>query len=358
MQLLPHSLSLPGPRAHLSTPGPDGALRPQINKAYEILSDDQKRQVYDMGGLDEHGNENGFGGFGGQGFHGNPEDIFRGFEEMFGGADFMGGGGRGGGRSSRRQGADVSVNIQLSFMEAAKGCQKTVDAQMNVQCGSCAGSGCAPGTSSRNCSYCNGKGEQILSQMGGMFQVRQQCGPCKGKGKIIDKPCTKCRGQGKTMGKKSVVVDVPAGMDEGVRLRIQGEGEPGAPGQSAGNVLVQCSITPHPFFTRDGNNLYVTMPINVSKAILGGDIQVPTVDGHITVALQPGTQPNSTRTMRSKGLASLQDGSYGDLIITFKVVVPKTISAKQREVLEQFKADEVEPSGAEPNGKGGQRQQY
>jgi len=201
-----------------------------------------------------------------------------------------------------RQGADVGVNLNISFMEAAKGCSKTVEVQMNLPCDKCSGSGCSPGTSSKTCSYCQGRGETLTSQMGGMFQVRSTCGPCKGKGKIIEKPCTKCRGAGKSLGRRSVTIDVPAGMDEGVRLRIQGEGEPGSPGMPPGNVLVQCSITPHPFFSRDGNTLYVTMPIGVSKAILGGDVQVPTVDGQVTVTLQPGTQPNSQRVMRAKGL--------------------------------------------------------
>lgn len=308
----------------------------EINSAYEILGDAEKRKMYDQGMMDQDGNEAGFGGgFGGfqGGFQGAPDDIFEELANMFGG-------GRQGG-SRRGAGKDINLSVTISFMEAAKGCTKSVSYEVKDSCVTCDGSGAQPGSQPRTCGTCRGTGETVNRAMG-VFQMHSTCRVCRGQGKVIDRPCTTCKGEGRVGSTKTTEVQIPAGMSEEVRLRIANQGEPGMKGAGAGHLYVQVQIQPHPRFQRNGYDVHVTVPITISQAMMGARIQVPGIDGDQTVAISPGTQPGSHKVLRNHGIRHLNNSQqYGDLIIHFKVEIPRKLTDKQRELMEEFAKTET-----------------
>jgi len=306
----------------------------EVNSAYEILGDAEKRRMYDQGMMDQDGNDAGFGGFGGfqGGFQGAPDDIFEELANMFGGRQAQ---------SRRGEGKDVNISLNISFMDAAKGCTKSVTYDVMDTCVTCDGTGAQPGSKPRTCPACGGTGETVNRAMG-VFQVRSVCGTCRGTGTIIDRPCTTCKGSGRVRSQKTTEVQIPAGISEEFRLRVAGQGEPGAKGAPAGNLYVQVQIQQHPRFQRQGNDVHVTVPITISQAIMGARISVPGIDGEQVVAISPGTQPGSTKTLRNHGIRHLNNPQrYGDLIIHFNVEIPRKLTDKQRELMEEFAKTEA-----------------
>ncbi len=297
-----------------------------ISNAYEILSNEEKRQLYDAGGMDHQGNET--GGF--QGFE-DSDSIFNHFAEMFGNPRR--------GRSGR--GSDVNVQLNLSFVEAAKGCTKNININLNESCNTCSGSGAEPGSKSRKCELCGGSGQVVNTQMG-IFHVQTACPKCKGTGKLIDRPCKPCKGSGETTRAQEVEITIPAGIDESHQLQMPKPGSSGRRG--AGSILITVKIRDHPFFRREGNDLHITVPITLAQAVLGGPVTVPTLDASITVTLEPGTQPEAVKAVRGKGVQRIQSPSSGDLVIHWNIVVPRGITPSQQELIKKFGAEEKPPN--------------
>ena len=311
----------------------------ECNEAYSVLSDDQKRAQYDqfghaafenggMGGGGGFGGAGGFGGFGGSGM----EDIF----DMF----FGGQGGRGGSRakSGPQRGADLRFDLEITFEEAAFGLEKEINLYRDETCDHCHGEGAEPGSKVESCPECNGTGYVRFTQntMFGQMVNERPCSRCKGEGKIISEPCKECRGKGTVKRNKKLKVKIPAGVDNGSRLRVSGEGEAGAKGGPSGDLYVYLYVKPHKFFERDGTTVLCEVPINIVQATLGADIKVPTVDGQVTMKVPEGTQPGKVLRLKGKGIPSLRGGGRGDQLVRIKVVVPTKLSDKQKDALRKF----------------------
>lgn len=311
----------------------------ECNEAYSVLSDDQKRAQYDqfghaafenggMGGGGGFGGAGGFGGFGGSGM----EDIF----DMF----FGGQGGRGGSRakSGPQRGADLRFDLEITFEEAAFGLEKEINLYRDETCDHCHGEGAEPGSKVESCPECNGTGYVRFTQntMFGQMVNERPCSRCKGEGKIISEPCKECRGKGTVKRNKKLKVKIPAGVDNGSRLRVSGEGEAGAKGGPSGDLYVYLYVKPHKFFERDGTTVLCEVPINIVQATLGADIKVPTLDGQVTMKVPEGTQPGKVLRLKGKGIPSLRGGSRGDQLVRIKVVVPTKLSDKQKDALRKF----------------------
>ena len=311
----------------------------ECNEAYSVLSDDQKRAQYDqfghaafenggMGGGGGFGGAGGFGGFGGSGM----EDIF----DMF----FGGQGGRGGNRakSGPQRGADLRFDLEISFEEAAFGLEKEINLYRDETCDHCHGEGAEPGSKVESCPECNGTGYVRFTQntMFGQMVNERPCSRCRGEGKIISEPCKECRGKGTVKRNKKLKVKIPAGVDNGSRLRVSGEGEAGAKGGPSGDLYVYLYVKPHKFFERDGTTVLCEVPINIVQATLGADIKVPTLDGQVTMKVPEGTQPGKVLRLKGKGIPSLRGGSRGDQLVRIKVVVPTKLSDKQKDALRKF----------------------
>ena len=306
----------------------------EINEAYEVLSDPQKRARYDQFGHEDPrmgGGGAGYGGFGGF------EDIF----DMFTGGGF---GGFGGGRSQNRQnapqrGSDLQYNLTLTFEEAAFGCKKEFKFQRNATCDTCHGSGAKPGTQPVTCSVCGGSGQQRVTMNSpfGQVQTMRTCQACGGKGKTIKDRCTKCSGSGFTRVTRTVTMNVPAGVDDGQNFKtIPGEGEPGRNGGPSGDLYVTCSVRPHKIFKRDRYDLYCDVPISFTQAALGGEIDVPTLEGTMKYSVPAGTQEGTSFRIRGQGIQQLRGTAKGDLFFTVHVEVPKHLGEKQKDLLRQF----------------------
>lgn len=311
----------------------------ECNEAYNVLSDEQKRAQYDqfghaafenggMGGGGGFGGAGGFGGFGGSGM----EDIF----DMF----FGGQGGRGG-RSSKagpQRGADLRFDLEISFEEAAFGLEKEINLYRDEVCDHCHGEGAEPGSKVESCPECNGSGYVRFTQntMFGQMVNERPCSRCKGEGKIISEPCKECRGKGTVKRNKKLKVKIPAGVDNGSRLRVSNEGEAGAKGGPSGDLYVYLYVKPHKFFERDGTTVLCEVPINIVQATLGADIKVPTLDGQVTMKIPEGTQPGKVMRIKGKGIPSLRNSSRGDQLVRIKVVVPTKLSDKQKDALRKF----------------------
>lgn len=294
----------------------------EIKEAYEILTDKQKRSAYDQYG--HAGVDPSRGGGGGADFG----DIFG---DVFG--DFFGGGGNR--RQSRSQtGADLRYNYDLTLEEAVKGKNAEINVPTWVTCGSCHGSGAKKGTSPKTCPSCHGTGQVHIRQ--GFFAVQQTCPTCKGTGKIIAEPCRVCHGQGRVEKTKTLSVKIPAGVDTGDRIRLAGEGEAGQHGAPAGDLYVQMNVKDHAIFTRDGNNLYCEVPIGFTQAALGGDIEVPTLDGKARLKVPVETQSGKMFRMRGKGVKSVRSGSVGDLICKVIIETPVNLTERQKSILRQL----------------------
>lgn len=310
----------------------------EVNEAYSVLSDPDKKAKYDQFGhaaFDQSAG-GGYGGYGGFGDFGDIGDIFSSF---FGGGfgDFGGSG------SSRRnapqRGEDVSVRISLSFEEAVFGTKKEISFNKVQKCGECNGSGAEKGTSAETCSTCRGTGQKrVMQRIGGMqFQTTVTCDNCRGTGKVIKNPCSNCRGTGYVRITKKLSVDIPAGINDGERIALRGQGSDGRNGGPAGDVIISVSIKPHKIFRREGYNVYCDVPITVAEAVLGAEIEIPTLDGGQKYTIPEGTQPNTQFTLKGKGIQFLNyPNKKGDLIITAVVEIPKGLSQRQKEHMRDF----------------------
>jgi molecular chaperone DnaJ len=313
----------------------------EASEAYQILSDPERRQRYDLfgrAGVD--------GGPAGAGFEG-----FGGFSDIF--DAFFGGATAGSARRGRPQaGSDLRYDLRISFEEAVKGTEKEIDFRALGRCETCDGSGAAPGSSASTCPQCDGRGEvrSVRQTMLGQMVNVSACPRCRGEGKIIDTPCETCRGDGRTERKRTLRVSIPAGIDEGHQIRLTNEGEVGPRGGPPGSLYVAVHVAPHPSLKRDGTELYYEATISIAQAALGTTLTVPTVDGTEEVEIKPGTQPDTSIRLRGKGVPHLRrSGARGDLLVLVDVEVPKKLSKKQRELLEAFARE----SGESVGGSGG-----
>lgn len=301
----------------------------EVKTAYEILTDPQKKAAYDQYGhaaFEQGGMGGGGGGFGGGADFG---DIFG---DVFG--DIFGGGG--GRRQQQRQqrGADLRYNMELTLEEAVRGCSKEIRVPTLVACDTCDGSGAKKGSSATTCGTCHGQGQVQMRQ--GFFAVQQTCPHCNGRGKIIKDPCGTCHGHGRKEETKTLSVKIPAGVDTGDRIRLTGEGEAGEFGAPAGDLYVQVHVAEHHIFERDGNNLYCEVPVSFTMAALGGEVEVPTLDGRVNLKVPTETQTGRMFRMRSKGVKSVRGGAVGDLICKLVVETPVSLSSRQKELLQEL----------------------
>lgn len=312
-------------------PGDHGAEAKfkELNEAYETLRDPQKRAAYDRYGHAAFENGGAGAGFGGGFAGGGFADIF---EDIFG--EMMGGRGR---RSSngRERGADLRFNMEISLEEAFGGKTAQIRVPASISCDQCSGTGAKPGTQPTTCGTCNGAGRVRASQ--GFFSVERACPTCNGRGTIIKDPCGKCSGQGKINQERSLSVNIPAGIEDGTRIRLAGEGEAGARGGPAGDLYIFISIKPHEFFQRDGADLYCKVPVSMTTAALGGQFEVATLDGTQTrVKVPEGTQYGRQFRLKGKGMPILRQSAMGDLYIQIDIETPQNLTSRQRELLEEF----------------------
>ena len=298
----------------------------QIKEAYEVLSDPKKRSAYDQfghAGVDQSRGAGGFGGFGG------AESFSDVFGDVFG--DIFGGGRQ---RSSVQRGADLRYNLELTLEEAVAGTEAKIRVPVMVTCGECSGSGAKKGSSPVICSTCHGHGQVRMQQ--GFFSVQQTCPTCRGSGKQIKDPCGKCYGQGRVQETKTLSVKVPAGVDTGDRIRLAGEGEAGERGGPAGDLYVQIQVKDHAIFTRDGANLYCEMPISFPTACLGGELQVPTLDGKVVLKIPAETQTGKLFRLRGKGVKPVRGGAVGDLLCRVVIETPVYLTKEQKAMVEKL----------------------
>jgi molecular chaperone DnaJ len=299
----------------------------EASEAYEILSTPEKRQAYDQFG--HAGVDQGMGG-GAGGFQGGSfSDIFG---DVFG--DIFGGGG-GGRRSGPQRGSDLRYTLEISLEDAVRGTSVEIRVPTLQHCDTCDGSGAKPGTSPVTCGSCGGTGQVRMQQ--GFFQVQQTCPKCRGRGKTISDPCPDCHGQGLVEKTKTLSVKVPPGVDTGDRIRLSGEGEAGPAGGPSGDLFVQIAVKQHPLFERDGRNLYCEVPINFADAALGGELEVPTLDGRVKLKIPAETQTGKLFRLRGKGVKPVRGGPVGDLLCRAVVETPVNLSKEQTKLLEEFR---------------------
>ena len=300
----------------------------ELNEANEVLSDPDKRARYDqfgfndpaMGGNPFAGGAGGFD-FGGMGF----DSIF----DMFTGG--MGGASR---RQGPQQGNDLRYDLRITFEEAAKGCTKSFDFYRNENCEACKGTGAKPGTSLVTCQMCHGSGQ--IRQSGGWMTTVRTCPTCGGTGKVIQEKCSSCGGSGRTRVRRTATVKVPAGIDNGQTIIMNGQGEPGLRGGPSGDLYINVIVKPHKLFKRDGYDLHLDLPISFTQAALGAEIDVPTLDGSVKYKIPEGTQTDTEFRIRGAGIQQLRSSGKGDLVIHVRVEIPKRLTEKQRELLRQF----------------------
>ncbi len=298
----------------------------EIQKAYAILSDKKKRAAYDQfghAGVDGNmgGGAGGFGGFG---------DVF---EDIF--ENIFSGGRPSGGRQTRAQrGSDLQLNVELTLEEAAKGKSVEITVPRHISCRTCSGSGAKKGSTPKTCGTCQGMGQVRIQQ--GFFSIQQACPHCYGEGRVVSDPCATCHGEGREREHKSLTVKIPAGVDSGDRVRLSGEGEAGVHGGPAGDLYVQVNVKKHAIFERDGQDLHCDVPISFITAALGGSIEVPTLEGRVTLKIPAETQTGKSFRIRSKGLKSIRGQGVGDLLCRVGIETPVNLSREQKELLTQF----------------------
>jgi molecular chaperone DnaJ len=296
----------------------------ELNEAYQILSDPERRMQYDRFGhaAFEQGAGAGF-------------DFAAGFDDIIGDlfGDFFGTG-RGRGRTRARRGADLQYQLTISFVEACLGCEKTLSIPRLTRCETCGGRGAKPGTTPQTCPQCNGSGQMRFQQ--GFFSIAKTCGKCNGQGQIVTNPCAKCDGAGARRVTYTVNVKIPGGVDTGSRLKLRGEGEAGDSGGPSGDLYVVLDVDEHPIFTRDGRDLVCEVPLSITQAALGTEIEVPTLDGSSKVKVPAGTQSGQMFRLRGRGVADLGGYGTGDELVRIVVETPRKLTARQRDLLEEF----------------------
>jgi len=300
-------------------------------EAFEVLSDPQKRQLYDQFGHE------GPRGAGFQGFQG-ADEVFSHFSDLFGdlfgNLGFSGGGRR---RGGPQRGADLKMAMQIPFMEAVEGSEREISVPKRVECETCDGKGAEPGTSPETCTDCGGRGQVVHSQ--GFFRVQTTCPRCRGRGQIITSPCKSCSGSGTVQKESNLTVRIPAGIDDGQTLRVPGGGQPGVMGGPPGNLYVVIRVEPHEHFERDEYDIYSEVEISMFQATLGTKLEIPTLDGTTELDIEPGTQPEKIISRRGKGIPILGHRGHGDHHIRVKVTVPKKLSGEQEEKLRELAED-------------------
>lgn len=308
----------------------------EINEAYAILSDEDKKAKYDQYGHAAFENGGAGGGYG-AGFEGfDFGDIFSSF---FGGDSGFGGGfGGGNRRNAPMRGEDIYARVTLTFEEAVRGCKKDISFGRVQKCADCGGSGAKKGTTVETCKKCGGSGQMRVQQRTafGMMQTMRTCDDCRGSGKIIKEPCTNCRGTGYVKISKTISVSIPAGIDNGQNISIAGQGNEGRNGGPAGDLIIAVTVKPHAVFERNGSDIYCEVPINYWEAVLGDEIEIPTLDGKEKFTIPEGTQTGTTFTLRGKGVTRVNSSVRGNLYITVKVDVPKNMNTKQKELLKEL----------------------
>ncbi|MBQ9964914.1 MAG: molecular chaperone DnaJ [Clostridia bacterium] len=308
----------------------------EVNEAYEVLSDADKKARYDQfghAGVDPNFGAGGAGGYGG-GWGATDFDFGDIFSSFFGG-----GGGRRSNPNAPRRGSDASASVIISFEEAARGCRKQVENVRVIEtCRTCGGTGAAKGTSPTTCPNCHGTGQEVRQQRTpfGVMQTQSVCSRCQGKGKIVETPCPDCRGGGQVRVTTTVGVNIPAGIDDGQILTVRGKGNSGVNGGPAGDLNVEVSVRPHPIFEREGYNLLCELPLTYAQLALGAEIEIPTLEGKVPYTIKEGTQPNELIRLRGKGIPYVNGRGKGDLIARITVEIPKNLSAKQKQALREF----------------------
>jgi len=298
----------------------------ECSEAYAILADGEKRAAYDRFG---HAGLGGAGGFDPSSF----QDLSDIFGDFFGFSDLFGGG-RGGRRSRAQRGTDLREDINLEFEEAVFGTEQTVTVRRHETCEDCHGSGAAPGRAPVTCRSCNGQGQVRYQQ--GFFSIARTCPTCQGTGQVITDPCSKCKGEGRVLRQKSIEAKVPAGVEDGTRIRFAGLGEGGVHGGPPGDLYIVLHVKEHPFFEREGNDLHCVVPISFTQAALGADITVPTLEGEHVLKVPEGTQSGTTLRIRGKGVPVLNSRSKGDLYVEVRVQTPAKLSKRQKELLQEL----------------------
>ena len=310
----------------------------ELGEAYDVLSDEQKRAAYDRYGHAAFSGGSPGAGAPGGGFH-DPMDIFR---EVFGGGgggdifeSFFGGGGRRARRSDGKQrGSDLRYGLEITLEEAARGTEKELEFERLASCGKCKGSGSASGGGTKPCRTCGGAGQVISSR--GFFQIQQPCPDCHGSGQTIADPCKQCHGVGRVKDRTRIRLKIPAGIDEGARLRSSGNGDAGTNGGPSGDLYVVVQIKPHDVFERDGNDLHCNVPLSYPIAALGGELPVPTLEGKANVKVPAGTQNGAVFRLRGQGVKHLESDRKGDLYVHVQIAVPTKMTAEQKEKLQDF----------------------
>ncbi len=314
----------------------------ELGEAYDVLSDPDKRAAFDRFGHAAFSQ----GGGGGRAAAHDPFDIFKEvfggggggnggmggiFEQFFGG----GGGGRGGERESKQRGSDLRYDMQITLEESASGVEKEIEVTKLEACGGCKGSGAESGSKVVSCGTCGGRGQVVSSR--GFFQVSQTCPRCRGTGQTVERPCPKCRGEGRAETTGRIKFKIPAGVDDGSKMRIAGNGEAGIRGGPRGDLYVVIHVKEHELFEREGENLYCEVPVNFTTAALGGDIKIPTLDGGMDLKVPAGTQSGSVFKVRGKGMPSVNNSnSRGDILARLVIAVPQKLNAEQRKKLEEY----------------------
>ncbi len=321
----------------------------ELAEAYEALKDPQKRAAYDQfghaafdGGMGGRGQPGGFG----PDFAASMHDIF---DDLFG--EFMGGrrGGAQRGRSGKERGADLRYNMEISLREAYAGRNAQIRVPTSVACDTCSGTGAKAGTKPHTCPTCGGHGKVRASQ--GFFTIERTCPACQGRGEVIDDPCASCSGAGRVVKERTLSVNIPSGVEDGTRIRLAGEGEAGLRGGPAGDLYIFLSIKPDEFFQRDGADLFCKVPIAMTTAALGGQIDVPTIDGSMTrVKVPEGTESGKQFRLKGKGMPVLRSKVTGDMYIQVEVETPKSLTRRQRELLEEFERESHKETSPESHG--------